>query len=73
FPPVYVLAACGADWAGTWIGRVCAPTVVPDRRAWLSRGALAAIMLTVFLVTNADLRGDYSLPARWYQCKVTGC
>lgn len=73
FPPVYVLAASGADRAGTWIGRVCAPTAAPARRAWLSRSALAAIILAVFLVTNADLRGDYSLPARWYQCKVTGC
>jgi hypothetical protein len=66
FPAVYVLAACGIDRVGTWLGDACAPAAVPARRAWLNRLFVAVLFLAVVGVTNADLWGDYSLPAHWY-------
>jgi hypothetical protein len=76
FPPVYVLAAGGAERVGTWVARVCLPGGGPARvaqREWLRRLVLLGVVVAVVGVTNADLWGDYAIPFRWYQCQTVAC
>ena len=73
FPPVYVLAACGAEAVGARLARLGGSALGTAWRPRLHRLVLAGIVLAVVVVTNADLGGDYYLPARWYQCRVTFC
>jgi hypothetical protein len=73
FPPVYVLAAGGAERIGSWVVRACLPGGGPARREWLRQLVLLGLVVAVVGVTNADLWGDYAIPFRWYQCQSVAC
>jgi hypothetical protein len=73
FPPVYVLAAVGAERTGSWVVRVCLPGGRAAGREWPRRVVLLGLILAVVAVTNADLWGDYAIPLRWYQCQSVAC
>ncbi len=67
-PGVYVLAAAGVGALGSWAARIGTVMIggTPAVRDVLKASAVVVALGAVLAVTNADLWGNYWLPAFWW-------